>query len=124
MRDGPALCQASAVRRVRCAPSRLCASAPSSPLARVCFHDCRGGGPNRYALICDTVTVVRVTDTLVEIAFIDSTNTPLQHEHHLIMVDGVSGLYGYDIMKATAAYGLNEVRACVRVCADGRHAAA
>ena len=101
-----------------------------------------GGGPGRNALICDTVRVVRVESDIAEFAFIDSTNTPLQHEHHLIMKADtagmliglrplvasvhayvntlpamlvlIEGLYGYNIMTAVAPITISEVRMNVR----------
>ena len=54
--------------------------------------------------------VLRITPHLVEVAFVDTTSTPLQHEHHLIMRAGKRGLYGYDILTAVAATSINEIR--------------
>ena len=92
---------AAAILARSCVRMTTCQSCLLLPLSPADW----GGGPNRYALICDTVRIVRVTDALAEVAFIDSTNTPLQNEHHVIMTADTSGLYGYNIMKAVAIYG-------------------
>ncbi|KIF78259.1 hypothetical protein QR77_39685 [Streptomyces sp. 150FB] len=72
------------------------------------FYVDDSGGKTR--LICTEVRVVRVGPELVEVAFVDNTSTPLQHEHHLIMRSGRRGLYGYDILTAVAPTAINEVR--------------
>jgi rhamnogalacturonan endolyase len=72
------------------------------------FYVDDSGGKTR--LICTEVRVLRVGPELVEVAFVDSTSTPLRHEHHLIMRGGRRGVYGYDILTATTATSINEVR--------------
>ena len=72
------------------------------------FYVDSGGGTAR--LVCTAVQVVRLTNELVEIAFLDTTSSPLQHEHHLIVRRGVPGIYGFDILTAVAATEISEVR--------------
>lgn len=67
-------------------------------------------GKNHDSLLCDTVRVVRLQDDLVEVAFIDSTNTYMRAEHHLILKGDVRGLYGYVVLTMQQDAGLNEVR--------------
>lgn len=81
---------------------------PRDPDRHHSFYIDAGGGKTR--LVCTRVTVLRVGPDLAEMAFIDDTGTPLQHEHHLIMRSGRRGLYGYDIMTAAVATSINEVR--------------
>lgn len=81
---------------------------PRDPDRRHSFYVDAGGGKTR--LVCSQVKVLRVSPELVEVAFADVTSVPLQHEHHLIMRAGKPGLYGYDILTATAATSINEVR--------------
>jgi rhamnogalacturonan endolyase len=81
---------------------------PRDPDRQHSFYVDAGGGKTR--LVCTEVRVLRNTSELAEVAFIDNTSTPLQHEHHLIMRKGKRGLYGYNIMTAVAATSINEVR--------------
>ncbi|NNC10439.1 hypothetical protein HII28_00870 [Planctomonas sp. JC2975] len=81
---------------------------PRDPDRQHSFYIDAGGGKTR--LVCTQVRVLRVSRDLVEVAFLDTTSTPLQHEHHLIMRRGKRGLYGYDILTAAAATSINEVR--------------
>ncbi|MHA7986387.1 polysaccharide lyase family protein [Rathayibacter sp. CAU 1779] len=81
---------------------------PRDPDRQHSFYIDAGGGKTR--LVCTQVRVLRVSRDLVEVAFLDTTSTPLQHEHHLIMRRGKRGLYGYDILTASAATSINEVR--------------
>lgn len=81
---------------------------PRDPDRQHSFYVDAGGGKTR--LVCTQVKVLRVTRDLVEVAFADVTGVPLQHEHHLIMRAGKPGLYGYDILTASAATSINEVR--------------
>ena len=67
------------------------------------------GGGKAY-LICDHVRIVRLTDILVEAAWVDTRSNPLQHEHHLIMSSDVAGIYAYNILHAVAATSISEVR--------------
>ncbi len=81
---------------------------PRDPDRQHSFYIDAGGGKSR--LVCSQVRVLRITPHLVEVAFVDTTSTPLQHEHHLIMRAGKRGLYGYDILTAVAATSINEIR--------------
>ena len=81
---------------------------PRDPDRQHSFYIDAGGGRTR--LVCSEVRVLRVTPQLVEVAFVDTTSTPLRHEHHLIMRAGKRGLYGYDILTAVEATSINEVR--------------
>ncbi|GHJ41553.1 polysaccharide lyase family protein [Streptomyces sp. TS71-3] len=71
------------------------------------YVDDRGG---KTRLMCTEVRVLRVGPDLVEVAFVDSTSTPLHHEHHLIMRRGRRGVYGFDVMTAAEATTISEVR--------------
>ena len=82
--------------------------APRDPDRQHSFYIDAGGGSTR--LVCSEVRVLRVTPDLAEVAFVDTTSTPLRHEHHLIMRRGKRGLYGYDILTAVANTSINEVR--------------
>ncbi len=81
---------------------------PRDPDRQHSFYIDAGGGKSR--LVCSQLRVVRCATNLVEVAFVDTTSTPLRHEHHLIMRTGKRGLYGYDILTAVAATSINEVR--------------
>ena len=76
------------------------------------FYVDAGGGASR--LVCSQIRVLRLSADLVEVAFVDTTSTPLRHEHHLIMRRGKRGLYGYVILEAVAPTSINEVRMNVR----------
>ena len=54
--------------------------------------------------------MLRLSPQLVEVAWVDSSSTPLQHEHHLIMTADTRGLYGYNILTAAQATSISEVR--------------
>ncbi|GAA2760779.1 polysaccharide lyase family protein [Actinopolymorpha rutila] len=71
------------------------------------YVDAWGG---KAGLVCSQVQVLRLTPDLVEVALVDTTSSPLGHEHHLIMRSGRRGLYGYDVMTAREATEINEVR--------------
>lgn len=81
---------------------------PRDPDREHSFYIDASGGKTR--LICSQIKVLRVGPDLAEVAFVDNTSTPLQHEHHLIMRRGKPGLYGYNILTAAAATSINEVR--------------
>jgi rhamnogalacturonan endolyase len=81
---------------------------PRDPDRQHSFYIDAGGGKTR--LVCTQVRVLRSSAELVEVAFLDTTSTPLQHEHHLIMRRGKRGLYGYDILTAATATAINEIR--------------
>jgi rhamnogalacturonan endolyase len=81
---------------------------PRDPDRQHSFYIDASGGKTR--LICSQIKVLRVGPDLAEVAFVDNTSAPLQHEHHLIMRRGRPGLYGYDILTAVAATSINEVR--------------
>src|SRR6478752_3699687 len=81
---------------------------PRDPDRQHSFYVDASGGKTR--LVCSRVDVLRLEDDLVEVSFVDTTGIPLQHEHHLIMRSGRRGIYGYDIMTATEATSINEVR--------------
>src|SRR5690349_4638199 len=67
---------------------------PRDPDRQHSFYVDASGGKSR--LVCSEVRVLRLSRDLVEVAFVDTTSTPLSHEHHLIMRRGRRGLYGYD----------------------------
>ncbi len=82
--------------------------APRDPDRQHSFYIDASGGKTR--LVCSQIKVLRVGPDLAEVAFADTTSSPLSHEHHLIMRRGRRGLYGYDILTAVASAGINEVR--------------
>ncbi|HXM53982.1 MAG TPA: polysaccharide lyase family protein [Candidatus Dormibacteraeota bacterium] len=84
--------------------------APRDPDRQHSFYIDAGGGRSR--LVCSQVAVLRAGDDLVEVAFVDTTTTPLRQEHHLIMRRGRRGLYGYDILSnvGDVQTSINEVR--------------
>lgn len=81
---------------------------PRDPDRQHSFYIDAGGGSSR--LICTEVRILRSTPDLVEVAFVDKTSRPLQHEHHLIMRRGKPGLYGYDILTAATGTSISEIR--------------
>jgi rhamnogalacturonan endolyase len=81
---------------------------PRDPDRQHSFYVDSGGGKQR--LLCSRVEVVRMSDELVEVAFVDTTNTPIQHTHHLVMRRGKPGLYGFVVMSIVADTTLNEIR--------------
>jgi rhamnogalacturonan endolyase len=81
---------------------------PRDPDRQHSFYVDAGGGKTR--LVCSRVDVLRVEPDLVEVALVDTTSTPLQHEHHLIMRAGHRGLYGYNILTAVTDTSISEVR--------------
>ncbi len=81
---------------------------PRDPDRQHSFYVDAGGGKTR--LVCTRVDVLRVERDLVEVAFVDTTSTPLQHEHHLIMRAGRRGLYGYNILTAVTDTSIGEIR--------------
>ena len=54
--------------------------------------------------------MLRLGPDLAEFAFRDNSSTPLQHSHHFVVRSGVSGLYGFDHLRAVAATSISEVR--------------
>lgn len=74
------------------------------------YVDAAGNGD----LQADTIEIRRVSSSLVEAVWHDTHSTPLQHSHHLIMTEGVHGLYGYDVMHAVRDTSISEVRMNVR----------
>ncbi len=76
------------------------------------FYVDSGGGTAR--LITSQVRVVRLSSDLAEVAFIDTTSSPLRPEHHLIMRRGRRALYGYTIERAMAATTISELRVVTR----------
>ncbi len=81
---------------------------PRDPDRQHSFYIDAAGGKSR--LVCDRIDVVRLEHGLAEVVFVDSTSTPLRHEHHLIIRAGRRGLYGYDILTAVEATTINEMR--------------
>ncbi|GHJ41551.1 polysaccharide lyase family protein [Streptomyces sp. TS71-3] len=81
---------------------------PRDPDRQHSFYVDAAGGKSR--LVCTEIRVVRLAHDLAEVVFADVTSDPLRHEHHLIMRAGVRGLYGYNILTATAATSISEVR--------------
>ena len=81
---------------------------PRDPDRQHSFYVDASGGRTR--LVCSRVDVLRISADLVEVAFVDTTGTPLRHEHHLIMRAGRRGIYGYDILTAVTDASINEVR--------------
>jgi rhamnogalacturonan endolyase len=99
---------------------------PRDPDRQHSFYVDEGGGKTR--LVCTEVRVLRSTEDLVEVAFVDSTSPKLHHEHHLMMRRGKPGLYAYDIVTAAVATSINEVRMNARFdrsildhCYNGEH---
>jgi rhamnogalacturonan endolyase len=84
--------------------------APRDPDRQHSFYVDASGGRSR--LVCSQVRVLRVGEDLAEVAFVDTTSSPLRHEHHLVMRRGRRGLYGYDILAnvASTPTSINEVR--------------
>ena len=74
------------------------------------YVDSAGG---KQDLVCDTIQVLRLEPALIEVAFVDSRSSLLRHSHHLIMVPGTAGIYGFDVMTAVRSTSISEVR-CVR----------
>jgi rhamnogalacturonan endolyase len=81
---------------------------PRDPDRQHSFYIDAGGGSSR--LVCSQVRVLRLGPDLVEVAFADTTSPRLRHEHHLIMLRGRRGLYGYDIVTAVTDQSINEIR--------------
>jgi rhamnogalacturonan endolyase len=83
---------------------------PRDPDRQHSFYVDAGGGRSR--LVCSQVAVLRAGHDLVEVAFIDTTTTPLRQEHHLVMRRGRRGLYGYNILNnvGDVPTTINEVR--------------
>jgi rhamnogalacturonan endolyase len=81
---------------------------PRDPDRQHSFYVDASGGKTR--LVCSRVDVVRAEPGLVEVVFVDTTSTPLRHEHHLVMRAGRRGIYGYNIMTAVTDTVINEVR--------------
>jgi rhamnogalacturonan endolyase len=64
---------------------------------RTWYIDYNAGGGH---LVADVIRVVKVTPAMVHIAVIDSGGTSAFYlEHHIVLMDGESGLYGYVICK-------------------------
>jgi rhamnogalacturonan endolyase len=83
---------------------------PRDPDRQHSFYVDASGGKSR--LVCSQIRVLRTGRDVAEVAFVDTTSSPLRHEHHLIMRRGRRGLYGYDILTNVAATptSINEVR--------------
>jgi len=81
---------------------------PRDPDRQHSFYVDASGGKTR--LVCSRVDVVRAEPGLVEVVFVDTTSTPLRHEHHLVMRSGRRGIYGYNVMTAVTDTVINEVR--------------
>lgn len=81
---------------------------PRDPDSQHSFYVDASGGKTR--LVCSRVDVLRAEPGLVEVAFVDTTSTPLRHEHHLVLRSGHRGIYGYNIMTAVTDTAINEVR--------------
>ncbi|HKU11463.1 MAG TPA: polysaccharide lyase family protein [Sinomonas sp.] len=81
---------------------------PRDPDRQHSFYVDASGGKTR--LVCSRVDVLRAEPGLVEVAFVDTTSTPLRHEHHLVMRSGHRGIYGYDIMTAVTDTSISEIR--------------
>lgn len=71
------------------------------------YVDSDGGAQD---LICDTVSVIRLEDDLVELAFVDTTNVLLRHSHHVVVTSALAGVYGWDVMTAVVDTTIGEVR--------------
>ena len=69
------------------------------------------GGKNGDDAGVDTVRVLRVTPSLVEVALADTQHPQRRLEQHIVMTDGVRGVYTYTAMTVVAAgEALNEIR--------------
>lgn len=75
------------------------------------YVDSAGG---KQDLVCDTIQVVRLEPGLIEVAFVDSRSPLLRHSHHLIMLPGTAGIYGFDVMTAVQSTSISEVRCVAR----------
>lgn len=74
------------------------------------YQDWAGGKGGDVAGV-DTVRVLRVTSTLVEVAFADTRHPQRRLEQHVIMTSGVRGVYTFTAMTVVAAgEELNEIR--------------
>ncbi|HEX2856361.1 MAG TPA: polysaccharide lyase family protein [Propionibacteriaceae bacterium] len=82
--------------------------APDDPFANKSFYVDSWGGKAR--LVCSEIRVLRLEGDLIDVAIVDTISPKLQHEHHLILREGVRGLYGYNIMTAVVDTQINEVR--------------
>jgi rhamnogalacturonan endolyase len=81
---------------------------PRDPDRQHSFYVDAGGGKTR--LVCSRVDVLRASKDLVEVAFVDTTGTPMQHTHHLVMRRGKQGIYGFVVMTIVADTSTNEIR--------------
>ncbi|WP_270888998.1 polysaccharide lyase family protein [Pedococcus sp. 5OH_020] len=81
---------------------------PRDPDRQHSFYVDAAGGKTR--LVCSRVDVLRSEPDLVEVAFVDTTSAPLRHEHHIVLRSGRRGIYGYDVLTATADTSISEVR--------------
>jgi rhamnogalacturonan endolyase len=79
---------------------------------RTWYVDYRAGGGH---LLCDTVKIIKNTPEIAHFAMIDHATTSSHYlEHHVIMLKGTSGLYGYLILKAPRGGNINEMRTMYR----------
>lgn len=69
------------------------------------------GGKNGNVAGVDTIRILQVTDTLVEVVLADTRHLQRQLEQHLIMKSDVRGIYTFTIMTVVAnGEQLNEIR--------------
>lgn len=104
-----AFCLITSARSTCFHHTHVAGSESTDPEANESFYIDSGGGKGT-ALRCTSIKILRLSDSLVEAAWVDSTSNPLQHEHHLIMTSDTAGLYGYNILYAAAATSISEVR--------------
>jgi len=74
------------------------------------YQDWSGGKDGNDAGV-DTIRVLRISDSLVEVALADTQNARRRLEQHVVMTAGVRGVYTYTAMAVVAAgEALNEIR--------------
>jgi rhamnogalacturonan endolyase len=83
---------------------------------RTWYIDYSAGGGH---LLADVYRIVKVTPDLVNFAVIDNgVRSRYYLEYHIVMQRGVSGLYGYVILRAPNGGNLNELRTMFRFDRD------
>jgi rhamnogalacturonan endolyase len=74
------------------------------------YEDWSGGKSGNVAGV-DTIRILRVTDSLVEVVLADTRHPLRRFEQHLIMINDVRGIYTFTVMTVVASgEQLNEIR--------------